>query len=47
LNLPEQVFCREDCRGLCAKCGANRNATDCGCEEKEIDPRWAGLKNLM
>ncbi len=46
LNLPEQVFCREDCRGLCEKCGANRNLIDCNCIEKEIDPRWSALKNL-
>jgi uncharacterized protein len=47
LNLPEQVFCRDDCRGLCPKCGANLNLTaTCGCEEKEIDPRWAALKDL-
>jgi uncharacterized protein len=47
LNQPEQVFCREDCKGLCEKCGANRNLIDCKCEEKEIDPRWAALKNLI
>jgi uncharacterized protein len=46
LNLPEQVFCREDCKGLCEKCGANRNLINCNCEEKELDPRWAALKNL-
>lgn len=46
LNLPEQIFCRDDCKGLCAKCGGNRNLIDCKCEEKEIDPRWAALKNL-
>lgn len=46
LNLPEQIFCRDDCKGLCPKCGANRNLIDCKCEEKEIDPRWAALKNL-
>ena len=46
LNLPEQVFCREDCLGLCQQCGANRNLIDCNCEEKEVDPRWAALKNL-
>ena len=28
LNLPQQVFCREGCRGLCEKCGANRNLID-------------------
>lgn len=46
LNLPEQVFCREDCKGLCEKCGANRNLIDCKCIEKEVDPRWAALNKL-
>lgn len=46
LNLPEPFYCREDCKGLCQKCGANRNLIDCNCEEKEVDPRWAALKNL-
>lgn len=46
LALSEQVFCREDCQGLCWKCAANRNLIDCNCEEKEVDPRWAALKNL-
>lgn len=46
LNLPEQVFCKEDCKGLCPKCGADRNLIDCKCEETEIDPRWAALKDL-
>ena len=46
LNLPEKIFCSEDCKGLCAKCGANRNLIDCNCDKKELDPRWAALKNL-
>lgn len=46
LDLPAQVFCTEDCKGLCRKCGANRNLVDCNCEEKEIDPRWQGLREL-
>lgn len=46
LNLPTQVFCKDDCKGLCLKCGANRNLKDCSCDEKEIDPRWSALKNL-
>jgi uncharacterized protein len=46
LNLPSKVFCREDCQGLCQKCGANLNLIDCNCEETEVDPRWSGLKNL-
>lgn len=46
LHLPERIICREECRGFCQKCGADRNLINCNCEEKEIDPRWAGLKNL-
>ena len=46
LNLPEQVFCTDDCKGLCPKCGADRNLIDCKCEDGELDPRWSALKNL-
>lgn len=46
LFLPEQVFCADDCRGLCAACGADLNQGDCGCAANDIDPRWAGLKDL-
>lgn len=46
LNLPNHFVCKEDCQGLCLKCGANKNLKPCSCEEKEIDPRWAALKNL-
>ena len=46
LNLPEQTFCNPDCKGLCPKCGQNRNLIDCNCEENETDPRWAALKDL-
>ena len=46
LNVPEQVFCEPDCKGLCPKCGSNRNLIDCKCDLNETDPRWAALKNL-
>ena len=46
LDLPQQFFCNEDCKGLCEKCGTNLNLKDCDCEIEEIDPRWAALKNL-
>jgi uncharacterized protein len=31
LALPMKRLCRDDCRGLCPTCGANRNQKDCGC----------------
>jgi uncharacterized protein len=46
LSLPEQVLCREDCRGICPTCGADLNDGDCKCGGEEIDPRWAALKDL-
>ena len=31
LELPMVHRCREDCRGLCPRCGADLNAGPCGC----------------
>ncbi|MDQ7006231.1 MAG: DUF177 domain-containing protein [Acidobacteriota bacterium] len=31
LALPVKVLCRDDCRGLCASCGANLNQVTCRC----------------
>jgi uncharacterized protein len=46
LAVPTRMLCREDCRGICPECGADRNTGECNCVTKEIDPRWAALKNL-
>ena len=40
-------LCKEDCKGLCPHCGADRNETDCCCEKKQIDPRFAALHALL
>jgi uncharacterized protein len=31
LELPMSPHCREDCQGLCPRCGADLNAGPCGC----------------
>ena len=31
LNLPMKVLCKEDCKGICNRCGANLNYGTCGC----------------
>ena len=46
LGTDEPILCEEDCQGLCPKCGGNRNLIDCKCEDDDVDPRWAALKNL-
>lgn len=45
LSLPIRVLCREDCRGLCAECGADLNLEQCQCT-KPLDPRWQALADL-
>lgn len=47
LELPWRHLCREDCRGLCEKCGHNLNEGDCGCPKKTLDPRLAVLSSLL
>jgi uncharacterized protein len=46
LALPSQPLCREDCRGLCAQCGANLNLESCTCQPAWKDPRLAVLSTL-
>jgi len=45
LELPIAPLCRENCRGLCPICGADRNEEDCQCRP-EVVPRWATLDAL-
>ncbi len=47
LAVPLQSLCREDCRGLCPVCGADRNEGDCGCDTTTVDPRLAALKQFI
>lgn len=47
LHMPMKHLCKPDCKGLCPKCGRNRNEGDCGCREEEIDPRLAALQDLL
>lgn len=42
LFLPSKYLCKEDCKGLCPKCGTNLNVKSCNCK-KDIDPRWEAL----
>jgi len=46
VEVPWHILCREDCRGLCPRCGANLNDGPCGCEAPPVDPRWAALAGL-
>jgi DUF177 domain-containing protein len=46
LALPVKPLCREDCAGLCARCGADRNVAPCGCSEAASKSPFAVLAAL-
>ncbi|MFZ0663526.1 MAG: DUF177 domain-containing protein [Acidobacteriaceae bacterium] len=46
LSLPTRTLCREDCKGLCPRCGCNLNSETCACDPAMVDPRWSALSDL-
>lgn len=47
VNWPVKILCKEDCRGICPKCGQNLNTGACGCDTFVPDPRMAVLKDIF
>lgn len=45
--MPITSLCSSDCKGLCPICGCNLNKDSCDCEESDIDPRLAVLKDFL
>lgn len=46
-GFPLKPLCSEDCKGLCAACGADMNVKQCGCNVVKTDDRLAILKKLL
>jgi uncharacterized metal-binding protein YceD (DUF177 family) len=46
ISLPGYPVCREGCKGLCARCGANLNRETCACGPAP-DGSWAALDQLV
>lgn len=53
MNIPLKMLCHEDCKGLCAQCGTNKNEKQCQCQldndedEEKVDFRLSKLKELF
>ena len=47
MEFPMRFLCKEDCKGLCPKCGKNLNEGECDCDHTEIDPRLEPLRKLL
>lgn len=46
LGMDSRLLCKEDCKGLCCRCGKNLNLGPCDCKA-EPDPRFAALQQLL
>jgi DUF177 domain-containing protein len=46
LAVPMKKLCKEECKGLCARCGKDLNEGDCNCEKNIVDARWLPLMEL-
>jgi uncharacterized protein len=43
---PQRALCREDCKGLCSRCGKDLNAGPCSCAAHPPDDPWDDLARL-
>ncbi|MCM1570185.1 MAG: DUF177 domain-containing protein [Roseburia sp.] len=46
-NWPVKILCKEDCKGVCPKCGQDLNVRECGCDTFVPDPRMAAIKDIF
>ena len=47
LNMPSQVLCDDDCKGMCSVCGINLNQAECSCDRQVLDPRMAKIRDIF
>ncbi|MGE4345035.1 MAG: DUF177 domain-containing protein [Geoalkalibacter sp.] len=46
MALPLRPLCSKGCKGLCPRCGANRNVEDCDCPAPIMNNKFAALKDF-
>jgi uncharacterized protein len=47
MGWPLKVLCREDCKGICDRCGKNLNDGACDCDDSPKDPRMAAISDIF
>lgn len=47
IRFPMKTLCREDCKGICLKCGKDLNHGECGCDRASLDPRMAAIQDIF
>ena len=47
IHWPLRVLCKEDCRGICPKCGKDWNEGSCDCDQSSPDHRMAVISDIF
>lgn len=47
MGWPLKILCKEDCKGICSRCGKNLNEGPCDCAEEPKDPRMAAISDIF
>lgn len=47
VSWPMKVLCKDDCKGICKRCGINLNLATCQCQKTEPDPRMAAIQDIF
>lgn len=47
LAWPTKILCKEDCKGICKKCGIDLNKENCQCDDFIPDVRFANLMEIF
>ena len=47
LSIPFKILCKDDCKGLCSICGADKNENPCDCKPKSGISHFSALKELF
>lgn len=47
ISWPCKVLCKEECKGICTKCGQNLNEGSCECDDFVPDIRFANLMDIF
>lgn len=46
-NMPIRFLCDKNCKGLCPKCGIDKNVKDCTCDEENNNSVFSKLDELF
>lgn len=47
LQFPMQTLCKDDCKGICNRCGKNLNTGSCDCDQEGSDPRMLAIQDIF